>query len=158
MIFFFRMFRACPPVHTFCLKIKGYRKHRKHKIKNSFLSTCPHFWIMKYIPFFQNTQSSCPPVHTFSKYFKGYKKERKYEIERQLLVHMSLLSNNEIHGVDFFFRACPPVHTFCKKIMDTRRKENIKYRYSYLSTCPHFLQIFWTVQERKKTWKRKECI
>ena len=57
-------------------------------------------------------KSSCPPVHIFSKYFKGHKKERKYEIERKLLAHMSLLSNNEIHRVDFF---------------------------QSLSTCPHFL-------------------
>ena len=53
----------------------------------------------------------------FDKILKGTRKERKHEIEQQLLVHMSTLSNKEIHEVEFFFRifrACPPVHTFCK--------------------------------------------
>ena len=35
----------------------------------------------------------------FATFFGGYKKERKHEIERQALVHMSALSNNEIHEV-----------------------------------------------------------
>ena len=42
---------------------------------------------------------ACPPVHTFCKKFKRYKKERKHEIERQLLVHISTLLNNETYMI-----------------------------------------------------------
>ena len=65
------------------------------------------------------------------------------------LVYISALSNYDIlYGVDFFSELVHLPTLFAKKIMDTRRKENIKYRYSYLSTCSHFLHIFWRVQER----------
>jgi hypothetical protein len=40
-LIFFRMFRACPPVHTFCQTIKGYKDERKHKNKKT--ASCPHF-------------------------------------------------------------------------------------------------------------------
>ena len=34
---FFRIFRACPPVHTFCKKFKVNKKERKHEIERQFL-------------------------------------------------------------------------------------------------------------------------
>jgi hypothetical protein len=35
--FFSRIFRACPPVHTFCKYFKGYKKERKHEIDRQLL-------------------------------------------------------------------------------------------------------------------------
>ena len=79
----------------------------------------------------------------FSKINKRYNKERKHEKERQFLVHMSTLLNNEIHTVAIIilrsFRACPPVHTFCKNkgYKKERKHEKEKQFLVHNSTWPH---------------------
>ena len=108
-------------------QLKGTRKKENIKIKKT--ASCPHFHTFELLStcLFSEFQSSCPPVHTFYKYFKGHKKERKYEIERKLLAHMSLLSNNEIHRVDFFSELIHLSTLFAKNLKKTRKKENMNY-------------------------------
>ena len=116
----FHYLSTCPLVHTFWHDFKGLRKKKKT-------------WNRK--------TASCPHVHTFCKYLKGYKKERKHEIEGQLIVHMSTLCNNDIHGVDFFSEYSELVHlsTIFEKIWkSTRKKENMKWKDSFFSTFHTF--------------------
>ena len=52
--------------------------------------------------------------------------------------HMSLLSNNEIHGVDFFSELVHLSTLFAKNLKDIRKKENMKKKDSFLSTYHTF--------------------
>ena len=104
MHFFHNIQSSCPSVHTFSIYYKGYKKENM-KLKDSFLSTYPHFWIMKYIIFvikIIRIFRACPPFHTFCKTFWRVQEREKTWIEAQLRVH-----------------------TFCKKI--TRLKKERKH-------------------------------
>ena len=115
-LFFFIIFIACPPVHTFCQNCEGYIEKEKIErqilVHMSTLLNNKTYWIE--ILFGRNFHylSTCP--HFFKK-IKRYKKERRTEIERQHLVHMSTLLNYNAYYVETFFR-----------------------NFHYLSTCPHF--------------------
>ena len=78
---FFRMLRACPPVHTFWKYFEGYKKERKYEIEKHFLSTYPHFQIMKFNIIFLDFFYICPPVHIFCKILKGTRKKENMKLQ-----------------------------------------------------------------------------
>ena len=130
--------------------------------------------------FFSRIFITGPSVHTFCQNFEGYITERIHEIERHLLVHISTISNKNIHeDKTIFFRifiTCPPVHTFCQNCewyIAERKHEIERHLLVHLATLSNknihevetiFLEFLLLVRlstlfvkilkYRKKTWNR----